>query len=119
MYILTSHANDPDQEHVQWSPGLSTTSAREMLDGSDIRHVINDYDQIARNNQVYKQVMAEKAIGRPGHYYGRDVVLEGSMPVALFIAAAQEFGADPDWWKDDKKFDNYMLRHPEWDWRKK
>jgi hypothetical protein len=89
-----------------------------MLASENFIGVIDDIERIAENNRIYKRVMAEKKVGRPGHYYGRDIVIEGSMPVALFIAAAQEFGADPDWWKDDRKFDDYMTRHPEWDWRK-
>lgn len=90
----------------------------EWLETRNMRGIIDDVERIVENNEIYKKVMYEKDIGRPGHYWGRDVVIEGAMPMAMFIAASQEFGADPDWWQDDRKFQDYMKRHPEFNWLK-
>lgn len=119
MYIITEHKRDPATiGHTMWKPGLSTEKARELGRSENFVGVIDDLETIVEHNQIYKQVMREKNVGKPGYYWGRDVVIEGSMPMALFVAAAQEFDQDPDWFMSDAKFDSYMSRHPEFDWRR-
>lgn len=81
-----------------------------------MRGFIDDLEPIIENNDRYRDIMAVKDSGRPGHYYGRDVVLEGSMPMSLFLLACQEFGGDEKWFEDDRKFQAFMKRHPEYDW---
>ena len=97
-----------------WAEALDTINFKpgEALGGS-----ISDLQPILDNNAIYRDVLASKNSGRPGFYYGRDVVIEGSLPTSLFILAAEEFGGDDEWYRDDKKFDSFMKRHPEWDWR--
>lgn len=89
-----------------------------LMDGELTR---NDPDTraIAVGNQLAKQIMEEKDSGRPGHYYGRDIVIEGQMPASLFLMAAREFEDDPTWYTDDKKFQDFMARHPKWNWLKR
>lgn len=103
MYILTNH----NAKIAEW------TSAQ------NLRGLVADLDAIIETNKRAKQVMEEKDSGRPGHYYGRDIVIEGEMPVAVFHAAALEFDGDADWWKDDTKFQSFMVRHPEYNWLKR
>lgn len=88
----------------------------EMLAPENLVGVIDDLPQIMRNNQVYREVMDAKKVGRPGHYYGRDAVIEGAMPIAAFIMAEHEFGGDPHWYQDDKKFQDFMKRNPGYSW---
>lgn len=82
------------------------------MNDADMREVLPDMTAIEEENARYRKIMAAKAVGRPGHYYGRDIVIEAQMPVAMMHAAALEFGGDPDWWKDDRKFQDYLKRHP-------
>jgi hypothetical protein len=77
---------------------------------------LKDLDIIMKQNEVYRQVMARKDSGRPGHYYGRDVVIEGAVPIAAFLAAAIAYGGDQKWWRDDKKFQDFMKSHPGYSW---
>jgi hypothetical protein len=100
MYVVTNH----------------NTQIAEWTEARNLRGTISDLETIIENNEIYRRFLAEKDSGRPGHYYGRDVVLEGSMPMAGFLVAALEFGGDEDWYKDDAKFQDFMKRHPEYDW---
>ncbi len=88
----------------------------EWSDPSQLRGLISDLDPIMQKNELARQIMADKDSGRPGHYYGRNMVIEGEVPAAAFAIAAEEFGGDPDWWKDDDKFQAYMRRHPGYSW---
>lgn len=100
MYVVTKH----NAKIAEWS------------EARNFRGIIDDLDAIVEQNKAYRRVMAEQAVGRPGHYYGRDVVIEGALPAAMFVAAAAEYGGDPDWYTDDAKFQDYMKRHPEYSW---
>lgn len=100
MYLVTNH----NSKIAEWS------------EVQNLRGFIDDLDPIVRHNQVYRKYLAERDSGRPGHYYGRDVVIEGAMPAAAFFLAPLEFGGDEDWFKDDAKFQSYMARHPNYDW---
>jgi len=100
MYLVTKH----------------NTKIAEWSEERHLRGTIDDLGQIIKNNEVYRDYIASKDTGKPGHYYGRDVMLEGSMPAAAFILAEQEFGGDPDWFKDDRKFQDFMKRHPAYNW---
>jgi hypothetical protein len=102
MYVLTKH----NKKLAEW------------MEPQNLRGTIGDVEKIVENNKVYKRRTAEMAVGRPGHYFGRDVVLEGAMPIAAFIAAPAQFGGDQDWWKDDATFQEYMKRHPAYNWLK-
>jgi hypothetical protein len=45
---------------------------------------------------------------------------ESRIPAELFVALSSKTGpyaGDPNWWKDDKKFYDYLRRHPEHDGR--
>jgi hypothetical protein len=86
------------------------------MEPHNLRGVVDDLDQIMEQNKTYKKIMAEKAVGRPGHYYGRDVIIEGAMPMAAFIAAPAQFGGDQNWWKNDRTFQGYMKTHPGYSW---
>jgi monomeric isocitrate dehydrogenase len=90
----------------------SDSTLAEWMNDADMREVLPDMAAIEAQNAVYRDIMVEKDRGRPGHYFGRDVVIEAQMPAAMLHAAALEFGGDPDWWKDDAKFQDYMKRHP-------
>ena len=100
MFIKTTH----NEKIAQW------------MNDADMRQLIPDMVQIEEKNAAAREIMTQKDSGRPGHYYGRSAVIEGEMPVAMFHAAALEYGGDPDWWKDDKKFQDYMKRHPSFSW---
>jgi hypothetical protein len=84
----------------------------EVSEPQTLRHIVDDITPILERNQVTKEFIAEKDSGRPGHYWKRDIMLEGCMPAAAFHMAALEFDGDPDWYTDDKKFQDYMKRHP-------
>ena len=117
MYINFKHDPPPEQPmDKEWVQGMSGAKIAELTEARHLRGIVDDVDIIVEQNKLYKQVMAEKAIGRPGHYYGRDIVLEGSLPIAAFIAAAQEFDGDAEWWRDDAKFQKYMKTHSEYSW---
>lgn len=90
----------------------------EWQESDEFVQAVSDYLPIVAQNQVYKRIMAEKKVGRPGHYYGRDMIIEGAMPLAKFAMVPQEYGGNMDWWRDDKLFDDYMSRNKQWDWRK-
>lgn len=100
MYVVTNH----NVKLAEWS------------EARHIRGFIDDLEPIIENNARYRDIMSIKDAGRPGHYYGRDVVLEGAMPISMFLLASQEFGGDDDWFKDDAKFQSFMQRHPEYSW---
>ncbi len=85
--------------------------------GGALGGAISDLNQIISNNEIYRDVLASKNSGRPGFYYGRDVVIEGSMPMTIFLLGCEEYGGDDEWYRDDKKFNDFMKRHPRWDWR--
>lgn len=91
-------------------------AASEVLEPRNMRGVIGDLEAIIEFNAKARDIMTEKDRGRPGHYYGRDIVIEGSVPVALHHAAAIEYGGDPDWWKDDRLFADFMKRNPMFSW---
>lgn len=117
MYINFKHAPSPEISlDKEWKQGMIASQVAELTEARHLRGVIDDIDLIVAQNAVYRKVMAEKAAGRPGHYYGRDIVMEGAIPMGAFIVAAQEFDSDPDWWKEDSKFQAYMKRHPEYSW---
>ena len=100
MYTVTKHA----ERIAEWSQAEA------------LRPFISDLDPILERNAMGRRIMAEKAVGRPGHYYGRSIVIEGEIPAAAFAVAAAEFDNDPDWWKSDTKFQAYLKRHPEYSW---
>src|SRR3972149_1034909 len=86
----------------------------DVMSPQTLRGFVSDVDRIMEKNQSAKQIMEEKDSGRPGHYYGRDVVLEGAVPLAVHLMAAREFGDDISWFQDDRKFQDFMVRHPEY-----
>ena len=88
----------------------------EMLEPRNLRGTIDDLEDIIADNEIYRAIMDEKAVGKPGHYYGKDMVIEGAMPMAAFMLTPLEFGGDQDWWKDDRKFQDYMKRNPAYSW---
>lgn len=88
----------------------------EALAPENLRGTIDDLPQIMRNNEVYREVMDAKDAGRPGHYWGRDMVIEGAMPMAAFLMTKHEFGGDEDWYRDDRKFQDFMKRNPGYSW---
>lgn len=118
MYVNFKHAKPavPESDVTVWSPSMSKAKIIEMTEARHLRGVIDDVEQIAERNARVRKALAEKDSGRPGHYYGKDIVLEGSIPMAAFVVAAQEFDGDPEWWRDDAKFQKYMQNHPEWNW---
>ncbi len=88
----------------------------ETLEARNLRGAIDDLGLIVDNNLKMKQLIEEKDAGKPGHYYGRDMMIEGSMPMAAFLMAKFEYGGDDDWYKDDRKFQDYMKRNPIYNW---
>lgn len=99
MYVVNSYNKDFD-----------------VLEARNLRGQVDDLDQIIDRNLFYKQAIDEKDSGKPGHYYGRDAMIEGSMPMAAFLLVPHEFGGDTEWYKDDKKFQDYMKRNPIYNW---
>jgi hypothetical protein len=100
MYFVTNH----NRKIAEWTaPG-------------ELEGLIDDLEPQLERNMLARKIMAEKDSGRPGHYYGRSMVIEGEIPAAAFAVAAAEFGGDPDWWKDDAKFQDYLKRHPDYSW---
>ena len=100
MYTVTKHS----EKIAEWSQ-------------ADALHpFIDDMDEQMERNALARKIMAEKDSGRPGHYYGRSIVIEGEIPAAAFAVAPAEFGGDPDWWKSDTKFQAFMKKHPEYSW---
>jgi hypothetical protein len=97
---------------------MTVAETIEALESRNLREQIPDIDKVIEQNQRAKRIIFEQNVGRPGPYYGRDVVIEGAVPVAKFYAAQLEFGGDIDWWKDDRKFQAYMRRNPECNWLK-
>ena len=88
--------------------------AAEALEARNLRGLVDDVEAIVEGNQKLKQVIEEKDRGKPGHYYGRDMMLEARMPMVSFLLVPYEFGGDKDWFKDDRKFQEYMKRNPEY-----
>lgn len=84
----------------------------EQMDPHMLRGAVDDLEQIVAKNDIMRQRIAEKDVGKPGHYFGRDMMIEGNMPMAAFMLAPYEFGGDQNWWRDDTKFQAYMKRHP-------
>lgn len=84
----------------------------EALEGAD-----SEMFGVIEQNKRYRQYIAELDRGKPGHYYGREVMFEGSIPTVAFYMAAEEFGGDENWYQNDQQFEDYMKRHPYWDWR--
>ena len=118
MYITTKKP-EPLEMVVEQSPEIKMTSqmAREVLEPGNLRGVLN-IEQTAEENKVYKRHLDDKDAGKPGHYWGRDIMIEGAMPMAAFLMTPLEYGDDQDWFKDDKKFEDFMRRRPIYDWRK-
>ena len=103
MYVITPHNNIID----------------DVTQERNLRGYIDDLEPIIEQNARAKRIMEDKDRGRPGHYWGRDLVIEGSVPMAAFHLAPFEFDGDPDWWKDDARFQEYMKRHPSYNWLKR
>lgn len=82
----------------------------------NLRGFISNLDAQMDRNSIARKIMAEKDSGRPGHYYGRNIVIEGEIPAAAFAVAPNEFDGDTEWWKDNIKFEAYMRRHPSYSW---
>jgi hypothetical protein len=90
----------------------SQESVREMLDPRGLPGI----EQVVQQNLVMKQIIEEVDSGKPGHYHGRDIMLEGAMPAAHFFLAPLEYGGDTDWWRDDAKFQDMMKRNSIYNW---
>lgn len=88
----------------------------DVMGAEALRGFVDDIEPIMERNKMAKAIMEEKDRGRPGHYYGRDVVIEASVPLAVGLMAAREFGDDPLWYRDDNKFQDFMRRHSEYSW---
>src|SRR6266446_486732 len=114
MYVKTGKYDDPIQVHVAEMPEVKMDSqdAREVLAPENLRGIVDDIEDIAEMNQRWKRIAEENDSGRPGHYWGKDVMLEGQMPMAAFLLAPLEYGDNVDWWRDDKLFNDFMNRNP-------
>lgn len=119
MYVITKRHEIidldayPNEQHLVFN---NQEQVHEMLEPTNLRGFIGDIGQIAEQNARMKQIIEEKDAGQPGHYYGRDVMLEGAMPIAHFMLAPMEYGGDTDWYKDDRKFQDFMKRRPVYNW---
>ena len=85
----------------------------------NLRGIVDNIEQTVERNKAAQEFMETGNAGRPGHYYGRDVVIEGAVPEVAFYTAPNEFAGDIDWFKDDRKFQQYMRDHPEYNWLKR
>lgn len=116
MYVVIKEPEAPQlivEPNAPKEFNVSQAEMREWLDPSNLREALPGLDASIERNRLMKKIVAEKDSGKPGHYYGRDIMIEGEVPLAVFLAAALEFDGDPDWFKDDKKFQDYMSRHRE------
>jgi hypothetical protein len=96
---------------------FTTKRDRDVAEWTEARHlrgIVDDLEPLIEKVEVTKGFILDKDSGRPGHYWGRDIMIEGQLPAAAFHLAALEFGGDPDWYQDDAKFQAYMKRHPEY-----
>jgi len=117
MYVITEKSKDPEPlivlpgGEMQWDESQETM--REWLAPQNLRAAMGDHlDQLAEKNDTMRQIIAEKDVGKPGHYWERDIMIEGEMPLAVFMLTHLEFKGDPDWYKDDGKFQEFMKRNP-------
>ena len=94
----------------------SSEEVREALEPRNLRGVVDDIDQIMEQNQQYKERMEALDSGRPGHYWGKDIVIEAAMPLASFLVTHLEYDGDPDWYQDDRKFQDFLKRNPGYSW---
>jgi hypothetical protein len=119
VYITTKKSSEPLEINVDQMPEIKMASqdAREVLEPGNLRGLLN-IEHTAEENQTYKRHLDAKDSGKPGHYWGRDIMIEGQMPMAAFLMTPLEYGDDTDWFKDDKKFEDFMKRRPIYDWRK-
>jgi hypothetical protein len=119
MYIVGKHP-EPLVHDVDLMPEIKMDSqiAREMLEPGNLRGIV-DIEHTAEENQTYKRHLDDKDSGKPGHYWNRDIMIEGQMPVAAFLMTPLEYGDNELWYKDDKQFDDFMSRRPIYDWRKR
>jgi hypothetical protein len=82
----------------------------------NLRGVVDNIDTIVESNKICREIVKQRDRGKPGHYWGRDIMLEGAIPEVVFYLTPAEYDNDPTWWKDDKKFQDFMRRHPEYSW---
>jgi len=122
MYVVTRKFPDECPViTVEPMPEIIVDSqmAREALEARNLRGAISDIEGTVEENKVWQQIIEDRDSGKPGHYYNRDCMLEGQMPMAAFLLTPLEYGDNPDWWRDDKTFQGYMSRHPEYNWLKR
>jgi hypothetical protein len=119
MYVVKKYPDEPLMFDAGQMPEIKMDSqvAREMLEPGNLRGVL-DIEHTAEENQTYKRHLDAKDSGKPGHYWGRDIMIEGQMPMAAFLMVPLEYGDDQYWFKDDRLFEDFMKRRPIYDWRK-
>jgi len=94
----------------------SQEEARELLEPQNLRGAVESMDRLMEQNKLHQEIVETVDSGKPGHYWGRDIMLEGAMPFAHFMVAALEYGGDPNWFKDDKNFQDFLKRNPGYSW---